>query len=156
MTVKELIDVSPFCDGVEVVVRDHGRWVQGYRVGKDAKIYPVNLNPKVMQRFGVESYHKTIFLKEDDEVDCEQGRGLPMKVICKDVRKIPDYIGNLIVNDVQPRNIPQIHGEALTHNDFLYDICVYPEGYVPEKEVKEKKPDDWSLDGQMTIEEWMS
>ncbi len=154
MTVKELIDVSPFCDGVEVIVRKNGNstWIQGYRVGKDAKLYPVNLNPEVMRRFGVESHQKTISLKPGDEVECYHGGRLPMKVICKDVKHIPPYIGNLTVCHVQPRHIPSIHGDALTHNDFLYDISVFPDGYIPESVLKENKIIDREFDGQIKLD----
>lgn len=156
MTVKELIDVSPYCDLVEVVVRKngHGQWIQGYRVGKEAKLYPCNLTKEVMERFKVESHLKTVHLQEGQEVDCSHGsRELPMKVICKDVSKIPDNIGKLIVAHVQPRHIPSFHKEQLTHNDFAYNIDCYPDGYVPEVE---KKDTDWeNLEGQLTIDDWL-
>lgn len=161
MTVKELIDVSPFCDLVEVVVRDqgHGKWVQGYRVGKNAKLYPVNMSLKLRERFHQKSYEsRTVVLDEGQEIDCEQGMGLPMKVICRDVRKIPDNIGNLTICDIQPRHIPQIHKDAMTHNDFAYDIDCYPDGFVPESITEQEKAtkiaDD--IDGQLSIEEWIT
>lgn len=36
MKIRELIDVCPNCDVLEVVVRDHGhgKWIQGYMIGK--------------------------------------------------------------------------------------------------------------------------
>lgn len=160
MTVKELIEISPFCDLVEIVVRSngHGKWIQGYRVGKNAKLYPVNLSVKLRKAFGMESYQSgTIALDEGQEIDCEHGRGLPMKVICKDVRKIPDYIGNLKICDIQPRHIPQIHRDALTHNDFAYDLDCFPDGYIPEseKQREEAEKEAKEIDGQLSIEEWI-
>lgn len=161
MTVKELIDVSPFCDLVEVIVREHGhgQWVQGYRVGKNAKLYPVNLSVKLREQFGQKTYEShTIVLEKDQEIDCEQGRGLPMKVICKDVAKIPDYIGNLKICDIQPRHIPQIHRDALTHNDFAYDIDCFPDGFVPESPKEQEKAQKVieEMDGQMSVDDWFA
>ena len=154
MTVKELIDISPFCDCVEVVIRNNGKWVQGYTVGKNAKLYPVNLSTKIREKYHLERYkNKTISLDEGDEVDCEHGRGLPMKVICKDVSKIPEYIGNLKINHVQPRNIPIIHGDSLTHNDFYYDIVCFPNDFIPE--IEEKTDKNEQIEGQMRIEDFI-
>lgn len=156
MTVKELIDVSSFCDLVEVVVRKHGhgRWVQGYVIGKNAKLCPYNWTAELRERYNVR-YNQTVYLNDGDEVDCIAGSPeLPMKVICKDVRKIPDYIGNLTVCEVQPRNIPQIHRDGLTHNDFAYDIDCFPDGYAPEPEEKKAAEEDKQLEGQMDIMDW--
>jgi hypothetical protein len=74
-----------------------------------------------------------------------------MKIICKDIRKIPEYIGNLKIRDVLPRHIPMLHRDVLTHNEFQYDIVCYPEGWTPEVPKVEKQEEN--LDGQMSIEE---
>jgi hypothetical protein len=50
MTVKELIDVSPSCDIVEIVIRNEGKWVQGYRVGKNAQIYPCEYSVEALEK----------------------------------------------------------------------------------------------------------
>lgn len=156
MTVKELIAVSPFCDFVQIVVRNHGcgRWIQGYRIGKEAKLYPVNCTREILEKYNLQSHQRqTIPLNEGDEIDCEHGRGLPMKVICKDVSKIPDNVANLTVAFVQPRHIPEIHREQLTHNNYEYDIDCFPDSYVPEPKEKQEKTE--TLDGQMTFDEWL-
>ena len=156
MTVKELIDVSPSCDLVEVTVRENGcgKWIQGYRVGKDAKLFPVNLTKEVREKYHLQSYQsKTIPLEEGDEIDCINGWDLKMKVICRDVRRLPDNVANLQVSHVQPRHIPSFHREALTNNEFAYDIDCFPDGYVPE--IEQPKEKSLQMDGQMTFDEWM-
>lgn len=160
MTVKELIEVSPFCDLVEIAVRDqgHGKWVQGYRVGINAKLYPVNLSIKLREKYNLKSYQsRTVDLEEGQEIDCTQGLNLPMKVICKKVTQIPDYIGNLKICDIQPRHIPQIHKDAYTHNDFAYELDCFPDGFVPESENEKEKAikENKEMDGQLTIDEWI-
>lgn len=155
MKVRELIELSPFCDTVEVIVRESGcgKWIQGYRISKNAKLFPANLTAEIIDKYSLESWHQTVHLKRGEEVDTVHGaRALPMKVICKDVRRIPDYIGNLTIHSIQPRHIPSYHKEALTHNDFDYDINVYPEDFVPEVEkTKQEEP----MTGQMSIEEFL-
>lgn len=156
MTVKELISVSPFCDLVEITVRENGcgKWIQGYRVGKDAKLFPVNLTKEIREQYHLQSYqNKTISLEEGDEIDCTHGYELKMKVICRDVHRIPDNIGNLQIAHIQPRHIPSFHRDALTHNNFEYDLDCFPDGYVPE--VEQSKEKTIMIDGQMTIDEWM-
>lgn len=135
MTVRELIDVSPFCDLIQIVVRDNGKWVQGYRVGKDAHIYPSEIRKEVLEKNNLEIGRGGAWLEDGQEVDLDIqfNSHNPMKVICKDVMKTPDYIGNLKIQYIQPRHIPSLHGNALTHNDFSFDIDCYPDGYVPEQ-----------------------
>lgn len=154
MTVKELIDVSPFCDLVEVVIREHGhgKWVQGYTVGKNAKLSPCHWTKELREKYKA-SYNQTVYLEDGAEEDAQMGnRGLPMKILCRDVRKLPDYIGNLIICDVQPRNIPEIHKNGLTHNDFSYDIDCFPDGYEPPKEEKEEP----MMEGQLSVEDLLN
>lgn len=158
MTVKELIDVSPCCDTVEIVIRKEGRgmWVQGYRIGKNVKLYPCDKATEYRKKLMLDDYsRKWLYLEKNEEVDVLVGRDLPMKVICKDVSKIPDYIGNLKVAFVQPRHIPQYHREALTHNEFAYEIDCYPDGFVmPVKEERIEKEDELVKD-QMDVFEWL-
>ena len=157
MTVKELIEVSPFCDTVEIIIRDQGRvmWVQGFRIGKNAKIYPCEKCTEYRKKLMLDDYsRKWIYLHKGEEVDVEVGRDLPMKVICKDVHKIPDYIGNLKVAFIQPRHIPQYHRDALTHNEYALEIDCFPEGFVmPAEEKKLEKSEQ--LEGQTSIEDFL-
>jgi len=155
MTVKELIEVSPYCDLVEVVVREKGcgKWLQGYRIGKEAKLYPANITNEIKEQLHLKSRLRAVSLEPGQELNCFSYQ-LPLKVIFKSVSRIPDSIGNLIIYSVQPRNIPQLHGEALTHNDFMYDINCYPDGFIPESDEKEK-PQSSQLEGQMEIMDFL-
>ena len=150
MTVKELIDVSFDCNLVEIVVREEGfgRWIQGYRIGKDAKLFPVEITKEVLEKYKLEHEGRRVIpLGEGQEIDCTHSINLPMKVICKDVRKIPDYIGNLKISYVIPRNVPRIHNRPMTDNSHEYDIACYPEGYVePVEETKSEQ----DMEGQET------
>ena len=153
MTVQELMDVMSFCDLLEVVVRKtgHGQWVQGYRIGKEAKIFPSEQTAEMRESRGLKSYeNKTIYLEEGTEVDIKRGFDLPMKVICKDCHKLPEYIGNLEVCDALPRNVPQFHGDNLTHNSFALDVDCYPDNYTPEKYIPSKVTEEIE-DNQMSI-----
>lgn len=149
MTVGELVEAGFFCENIEVVVRKNGtgNWIQGYRVGKDACIYPSEQRAEVREikyfNTGIER------LKNGQEVDIKKGYGLPMKVIAKSVEKLPEYIRKLQVAHYQPRHIHSIHGDALTHNSFDLDISCYPEGWEKEEIKVEKKAD--VIEGQMNI-----
>lgn len=158
MTVQELVDAASFCDLIEVVVRKSGRgqWIQGYRVGKDAKIYPSEVTAELRELKGLKKYEsKTLYLDEGEVIELKKsGFNLPMKVICKECHKLPDYIGNLEVSFFQPRHIQTFHMDALTNNNFSMDIDCYPDNYVPLVEVKEVKEKIAQIDGQMSLEDW--
>lgn len=150
MTVKELIDVSFACDLVEIVVREEGfgRWIQGYRIGKNAKLFPVEITKEVLEKYKLEQgARRVIPLNEGQEIDCTHAINLPMKVICKDVKRIPDYIGNLKVSHVIPRRVPRLHNRPMETNDHAYEIDCFPNGYVePVEEPKQEK----DMEGQET------
>jgi hypothetical protein len=88
MTVQELMDAMPYCDLLEVVVRQtgHGKWVQGYRIGKEAKIFPSEYTIEEWEKHTFRKYGVK-FLEEGQEVDIRHGYDLPMKVICKDCHR---------------------------------------------------------------------
>lgn len=159
MTVKELIDAAPFCDVVEIVVRKegHGQWIQGYRIGVNAKIYPSEITAEIRELKGLKEYwNPPIPLEYGEEIDFNRIgllKNLPMRVICKDCHKLPDYIGRLEVSSYQPRHIPSYHKDQLTHNDFDLDINCYPDNYAPMIEAAESKTEQ--LPGQMSIEEFL-
>lgn len=158
MTVQELVDAASYCDLIEVVVRKngHGQWIQGYRVGKDAKIYPSEVTAELREINDLKVYEtKTIYLNEGEVIDLKKSVfNLPMKVICKECHKLPDVIGNLVVCSFQPRHIQTFHKDALTSNNFSMDIDCYPDNYVPLVEVKEVKEKIEQIDGQMSLEDW--
>jgi len=141
MTVQELMDVMPYCNLLEIVVRKtgHGQWIQGYRIGKEAKVFPSEQTVEEWESHSFRSNdHRIIHLKKGQEIDIGKGYNLPMKVICKDCHKLPEHIGSLEVCSVQPRHIPQFHKEALTHNDFALNVNCCPDNYVPEKHISSK------------------
>lgn len=151
MTVQELMDVMSFCDLLEVTVRKTGRgqWIQGYRIGKDAKIFPSEQSKEMREERGLKFYeNKTLYLEDGAEVDVKKGINLPMKIICKDCHKLPEYIGNLEVCDALPRNVPQFHKDALTHNNFALDVDCYPDNYTPEKYIPSKDVTEEAIEDQ--------
>lgn len=154
MTVRELIECSYFVKNVEIEVRDNGKWIQGYRIGRDAEIYIYEECAEYQEyrgRFGIAPYK----LKPGEEADVfKWTRELPMKIMCIDPKKAPKKVLDLRVNHYQPRHIPYFHGDSLTHNDFDLNIVAYPpeEGKLLEPEPKEAKKDD--IDGQLCLDEF--
>lgn len=164
MTVKELIEAAPNCDSAEIVVREHGsgKWMQGYRIGKGIEMFPCEFTiefQETLDKSGKKyTYGKHIdgrqarHLTTGEVRDVYHSINLPMKLIKKDVSKLPDIVANLQVCSFQPRHIPSFHKEQMTHNDFTLDINCYPEGFCPEL-VEEKLKDKTSseMDGQMSL-----
>lgn len=142
MTVQELLDVMYECDLVEIVIRKtgHGQWIQGYRIGKEAVIYPSEVTAEIREMKGIKEYKSPEVCLEDGEIiDCRVGFHLPMKVICKDCHKLPDHIGRLEVCSALPRHVPSFHQNQLTHNEFKLDINCYPDGFIPERFVEARE-----------------
>ena len=159
MTVQELMDAMPWCDLLEVVVRQngHGKWVQGYRIGKDAKIFPSEYTVEEIENKQFRSYNpRTIDLEEGTEVDVRHGFDLPMKVICKDCHKLPENVGRLEVCDIIPRHVPSFHKDALTHNNHSLEVNCYPDNYVAERYIPSKDVTVKGIEGQMSMEEWLN
>lgn len=143
MNVGELIEVcGEDLKNIEVVVRDNGKWVQGYRIGKDAEVYPYEKRVELIEAGIKDDYHKTIRLKKEQIADVLKIGGLKMKVIAKRVSNAPDYVKALQVEYIIPRHIREIHGEQLFHNAFDLDITCYPEGFVPREEPKRETKEE--------------
>lgn len=162
MTVRELVEAAPFCDTVEVIIRENGNghWIQGYLIGKNINIYPA------FQRKDWIEYRKSHnnccfdkrILKAGEEVEGTHGGRLPVKLIKKSVSNIPDKVANLQVCSFQPRHISSYHKEPLTHNEFQLDICAYPEVWEPEREQPKsetKDNDSKQIPGQMNLLDFM-
>lgn len=156
MTIRELLEVSPFCDTIEAVIRKNGRgqWLQGYRVGKNVKVYPSEqsrefIELKSLKQYGTGSY----LLKPGEIIECAKiGNNLKMKIICKEPLKAPKEILDLEISHIQPRYIPMYHKDNLTHNNFMYDIDCYPPEYQFEiTEAEQKVIVDKQLEGQTNI-----
>lgn len=167
MTIRELVECAPDLEGMEIVVRENGggRWFQGYRISKNARLYPADmtiehreLHPWLDEQ---ERLRHGVSVPSGEIVDVQHGwagNPLPIKVMCIDPRKAPKEILDLEVKWYLPRNIPSIHGNKLFHNEFSLEINCYPperqEKLADYCEVNESKIDD-QLDGQMSIEEFL-
>ena len=163
MTIRDLVEHSLFVKNMEIVVRENGGglWLYGFRIGKDAKIYPYEACAEHREdrgQFGTDGCK----LKEGEVVDVKRWnwQTKPIKVMCIDPKKAPKEILDLEVKEYQPRHIPSLHGEALTHNDFDLEIDCYPPEqqeklamYSETKELEQK--DDDQLAGQMSIEDFI-
>ena len=87
MTVRELVEAAPFCDTVEVIIRENGngQWIQGFLIGKNIDAFPA------FQRKDWIEYKKSHpnchsdkrRLKDGEEVEGTHGDRLPMKLIKK-------------------------------------------------------------------------
>lgn len=164
MTVGELIEAATTCDVVEVIVREngYGKWIQGYQIGKDIDRYPSFQSLEYIELIRSKEHYISFqeerkkHLSPGEEMDGYHGCKLPMKLIRKDVSKLPDSVKDLTVSYFQPRHIPSFHRDAMTHNEFQLDICCYPEGWEPEKVIEEKDPEESELEKmQISIEEWL-
>lgn len=156
MTIRELLEVSPFCDTIEAVIRKNGcgQWLQGYRVGKEVRVYPIEQSREFIELKGLNQYDRSSYrLAPNEIIDVLRGgNNLKMKIICKEPLKAPNEILDLEISHIQPRHIPMYHKEALTHNEFSYDIDCYPPAYRIEIQDTEKKEIvDKQLEGQTNI-----
>lgn len=163
MTVGELVAAAPFCNAVEVVVRENGtgEWIQGYRISKYEEMYKCEFTVEFQEailkdgtkhKYGIHVNGNNQTKMTQGEIrDVYHGCKLPMKIIKKPVEKMPDNVAQLQVSYFQPRHIPSFHGEQATHNDFELDICAYPEGWKPEKPDKSKIEQEQQLPGQTDI-----
>jgi len=160
MTVSELIEAATSCDVAEVVVRENGfgRWLQGYRIGKEIERYPAFQSLESIEkiRLGQMSYcqQEKRTIKPGAEVDGYHGCKLPMKLIRKDVNKLPEGVKNLTVSYFQPRHIPSFHRDQMTHNEFQLDICCYPEGWEPEEVIEDTNESELEK-MQLSIDDWL-
>lgn len=156
MTIRELLEVSPSCDTFEAVIRKNGsgQWLQGYRVGKDVRLYPSEQSREFIEMMSLNEYGSKSYKLSPNEVikAVKIGNNLKMTIICKEPLKAPKEILDLEISYVQPRHIPMYHKSALTHNDFMYDIDCYPPDYQFEiVQTEQKAIPDKQLTGQTSI-----
>ena len=156
MTVRELLEASPSCDTIEVVIRKngHGQWLQGYRVGKDVRVYPSEQTREFIELMSLNTYEGKSYKLSPNEIVkvVKIGNNLKMTVICKEPLKAPKEILDLEISHVLPRYIPMYHKERLTHNNFMYDIDCYPPDYQVEiVQTEQKSIVDKQLIGQTSI-----
>ena len=156
MTVRELLETSPNCDTIEVVIRKngHGQWLQGYRVGKDVRLYPSEQSREFIEMMSLKEYGSKSYKLSPNEVikAVKLGNNLKITIICKEPLKAPKEILDLEISYVQPRHIPLYHREALTHNEFSYDIDCFPPDYQFEiVQTEQKAISDKQITGQTSI-----
>lgn len=170
MTVQELIDVSPWLEAVEVIVRTNGesKWLYGFRIGKDVRIYPSEQGAEARELRQLKEYtpypnKQIVVLKDGDIVNVAPahdllGNKLTLKVICRDVhRKLPAEIGTLEICKVLPRRVPGY--SQLTQIEHTYEINCYPpedtkklERMTRENETRQQAIEE---DQQICLEDWM-
>ena len=125
MTVKELLDVFPYCSEIRITIRDNGRWVQGYQIGEHLRVGMSYL------RRG-ESPH----MEEGEIRDLtEANNRLPLICMCKSVSKTPKELLRLTVDMVIPRYM------RLEGNDHRLDVTCLPDGAEIAKRAVEAKRD---------------
>ncbi len=166
MTVRDLVIGADYdLEGMEIVVREggKGRWIQGFRISKKARLYPVD---STIENRELYPWIKT---NKNGDYSCDVPAGetlvihqthkdFPVKVMCIDPIKAPKEVLDLEVSRYLPRNIPVLHGQALFNNEFSLEIWAY----IPEssekpaiyQEIKKAEIDD-QLEGQMSIEEYL-
>jgi hypothetical protein len=169
MTVRDLVmGASESLEGMQITVRENGggKWIQGFRISKKARLYPCDAR--------IEEREKHPWVKET----CSRGSGLncpvpegevvtvvdnffkyPIKVMCIDPRKAPKDVLELEVKSYLPRNLPTIHGDKLYNNEFCLEIdCYEPEQrekLAVYREIIGDKVEDDQLAGQMSIEDFL-
>lgn len=144
MKVGEIIEIfGDNLKNIEIVIRENGdsKWIQGYRVGEDAAIYPYEKRVELIEAGIKDDQHKTQRLRAGQIKDILKIGNLKMKVIAKKVKNAPDYIKELEICHAIPRRIYQLHGEQLFNNTFDLEINCYPCGYIPEEREPEPVQD---------------
>ena len=159
MTVRDLIECAPYLRNIEIIIREkgNGQWIQGFRIGPDAKIYKNEFCAEFKEIMSID--RQDYKLKEGESYDISRFyQKMPMKVICVDPRRTPENILELNVCDYLPRWISLYHGDLATHNDFDLEINCYPPEQPMKisvrKEVDTINEDD-QLAGQMSIEDFL-
>lgn len=174
MTVGELMEVSPFCELLEVIIRKegHGQWIYGYRIGKDVEIYPAEYSAEIQELRSLKEYtpynNKQIVKLKDGDVFQVTKEYMPlqndlkMEVICKDVHtRLPKKVADLEVSNIVPRTIhvrrPQGLSGDWVSSGHEFELWCYPpeQGIRIETRQQASKPSEIEDSGQMTIEDLM-
>jgi len=163
MTVQELMDISPWCERLEVVVRKEGRgqWLYAFRVAKNAEVYPSEVSAEVREMRQLSEYtpygnKKIVRLKDGDVVDVEKeySNALRTKVISKDPHRLDPAIGNLEICSIVPRGLPR--ADLLTEVRHSYDVnCYPPEDRKAERIVMQPERKEIEESGQMCLEDFL-
>lgn len=173
MKVRDLVNCSSgFLTDMEVVIRDMGYWVYGYRIGPHAKIYRYEHCAEYREQRNQLGFGE-VKLKPGETADVIKWPpdSCPMTIMCVKPEKAPEEVLDLEVNYYQPRHMPEFHGEQLTHNEYSLEIvCSVPDLMLAPRKVKEwflkncqtetngpfKQPKAGSedIDGQMSLDQF--
>lgn len=165
MTVRDLVQAAgDDLEGMQITVRENGggRWIQGFRISKKARLYPSDCRIEEREKhpwaqgscsrgygFNCEVPQGEVLTVYQPHLD------YPIKVMCVDPGKAPKDVLDLEVRRYLPRNLPTIHGNSLFNNEFCLEI----DAYEPEKQEKlavYKQCDETEqLEGQMSIEDFL-
>jgi len=166
MTVRDLVmGASESLEGMQITVRENGggKWIQGFRISKKARLYPCDArveerekHPWVIEK----DYGFNCPVPEGEVVTVTQyDSSYPIKVMCIAPKNAPKDVLDLEVKRYLPRNLPTIHGNKLINNDFCLEIdCYEPEQrekLAVYREIIEDKVEDDQLAGQMSIEDFL-
>ena len=171
MTVGELMEVSPFCELLEVIIRKegHGQWLYGYRIGKDVEIYPAEYSAEVQELRSLKEYtpynnKQIVKLKEGDvfQVTTEYmplRNDMKMEVICKDVHtRLPKKVADLEICQIRPRKVhmeSKIGDWSSWEHSYIMDCFPQAHGIRIETRQQASKPSEIENSGQMTLEDLM-
>ena len=169
MTVGELIKVSPWCELIEVVIRVNGcgKWIYGYRIGKDVKIYPSEVSAEVKELRSLKEYtpygNKRIVKPHDGdvyEIGKEFAGTMKIKVICVDIRRrLPKEVADLEVYEVKPGKVRMESkiGDWNSWEHTYYIDCLPPDPGQMDRILKETtRQQAIEEDGQMCLEDFMN
>lgn len=171
MTVGELVELSPFCELLEVIIRKegHGQWIYGYRIGKDVEIYPAEYSAEVQELRSLKEYtpynnKQIVKLKEGDvfQVTTEYmplRNDMKMEVICKDVHtRLPKKVADLEICTIRPAKVhmkSKIGDWNSSDHTYLLDCFPPAQGIRIETRQQASKPCEIEDSGQMTLEDLM-
>ena len=156
MTVRELVEGAPFLKNIQVIVRKNGdsSWIQGFRIGPDAKIYKREYRVEEREH-NLISLERDYKLKEGEVIDITQEHfwsehPCPMKVMCVSPTRAPKDVLDLVVCDYLPRHFSEY--DAL---DFDLDIDCYPPEHQEKLAVYRKVKEDTNTDEQLKGQIWL-
>ena len=143
MTVKDLVNCSSgFLKGLDVEIRDNGKFVYGYRISPNAQVYYAERCDKLEERrgqfgTGVCSLRpgEVVEVYKIPPADC------PTRVMCIKPEKAPAEVLDLEVNYYLPRHT------SGTNNNFDLDVVCY----LPDLMIAADKVKDWIIKNHSSL-----
>lgn len=160
MTVRDLVIAggSELTD-MEVIIRDKGKWVHGWRIGPHAKLYRYE-HCAEFQHLRNQFGYGVVYLEPGQIAEVKEASAqLPKTIMCLKPKEAPKEVLDLKVNYYQPRHIPEFHKEQLTHNDFALEIVCFPpdqEVDVITAKIKAAMNKQDEIEGQMSLDQFFS